>query len=261
MVQRIACGKTPDGGPIQLERYLRRSARLFGRGPVHDRELRAASWRDERIVLRIGSANYAAKVWVNGTPVGEHEGGHLPFEFDVTDHIRWDAPNVIAIRVENHLHPNRVPAGNAEGGLAMFMRNFPSTTYDFFPYCGLHRAVSLYSTPPIHIEDITVTTAIDGAAGVVTVDVAAAGAAAGSIHLGNGETNWGDLLQFADGRARAQITVDDARFWSPDDPFLYKLTVFWMWMAFPMITTASTWASAPWPWRVIKFCSTGGPSS
>ncbi|MEZ4710155.1 MAG: beta-glucuronidase [Caldilineaceae bacterium] len=185
-----------------------------------------ASWRGQRIVLRIGSANYAAQVWVNGTPVGEHEGGHLPFEFDVTSHIQWGAPNVIAIRVENHLHPNRVPAGNAEGGLAMFMRNFPATTYDFFPYCGLHRAIYLYSTPPVHIEDITVTTDIAGTDGLVTVEVVAAGAKSGTIRLSNGETNWGDLLQFADGRAQTQITIDNARFWSPDDPFLYKLTVF-----------------------------------
>ena len=183
------------------------------------------SWRGQRIVLRIGSANYAAKVWVNGAPVGEHEGGHLPFEFDVTRHMRWDAPNVIAIRVENHLQPNRVPAGNAQGGLAMFMRNFPATTYDFFPYCGLHRAVYLYSTPPIHIEDITVSTEIDGATGLVTVDVVASTASNGSLHLRDGETQWRGLLQFTNGRAQAQLAVDNARFWSPDDPFLYELSV------------------------------------
>ena len=36
-------------------------------------------WRGQRIFLRVGSANYAARVWVNGAFVGEHEGGHLPF--------------------------------------------------------------------------------------------------------------------------------------------------------------------------------------
>ena len=36
-----------------------------------------SAWRGQRVFLRIGSANYAAKAWVNGTVVAEHEGGHF----------------------------------------------------------------------------------------------------------------------------------------------------------------------------------------
>src|SRR5512146_2953393 len=35
-----------------------------------------------RAFLRVGSANHEAKVWLNGTPVGAHAGGFLPFELD-----------------------------------------------------------------------------------------------------------------------------------------------------------------------------------
>ncbi|MBN1920115.1 MAG: beta-galactosidase, partial [Anaerolineae bacterium] len=70
------------------------------------------SWQGERVFLRVGSANYAATVYVNGVKVGSHEGGHLPFAFEINDHIKWDEPNVIAISVENVLKPERVPSGN-----------------------------------------------------------------------------------------------------------------------------------------------------
>ena len=183
------------------------------------------SWQDERIMLRVGSANYAAKVWINGTLVGQHEGGHLPFEFDVTGNIMWDTPNTIAIQVENHLTPTRVPAGNVQGGIGGFMRNFPPTTFDFFPYCGLHRAVQLYSVPPTHIADVTVTTDIDGTNGIVTVAVLADGATTGSLQLTGEDTNETTALAFSAGKAQAQLTVADARLWSPDDPYLYKLAV------------------------------------
>src|SRR5688500_19662863 len=44
------------------------------------REIHVPSgWRGQTILLRVGSANYAAKVWVNGTVVGEHLGRQLPF--------------------------------------------------------------------------------------------------------------------------------------------------------------------------------------
>ncbi|MBX3053803.1 MAG: beta-glucuronidase [Caldilineaceae bacterium] len=180
-----------------------------------------AGWQGEQVMLRVGSANYAAKVWINGTLAGGHEGGHLPFEFDISGLVRWDAPNTIAVQVENHLMPNRVPAGNVEGGMALFMRMFPAATFDFYPYSGLHRAVQLYSRPQSHIANVTVTTDIDGADGIVTVAVEAEGAASGSVRLGDQAA----ALSFQNGTAQARIRVTNARLWGPDDPYLYPLTV------------------------------------
>ncbi len=41
-------------------------------------------WRGQRIFVRFNSVNYLAEVWLNGERIGEHEGGHLPFAFDIT---------------------------------------------------------------------------------------------------------------------------------------------------------------------------------
>lgn len=108
-----------------------------------------SAWRTQRVFLRIGSANYAAKVWVNGTVVAQHMGGHLPFVADISDRLVWNQPNVIAIAVENKQLPERVSPGPAEGGggVAGVLGGYPATTYDFFPYAGLHRPVVLYSVP------------------------------------------------------------------------------------------------------------------
>lgn len=38
----------------------------------------------DRVLLHFGAVDYAATVWMNGEQVGSHEGGHTPFEFDVT---------------------------------------------------------------------------------------------------------------------------------------------------------------------------------
>ncbi len=126
------------------------------------------TWQGQRIFLRVYSANYAAKVWMNGTLVGEHLGGHLPFAFDVSEHARRGAPNRIVIRVENLQKPDRVPPARPPGGRSFF-NGFPATTYDFFPYAGLHRQVALYTCPETHVEDVTVTTEIAGQDGIVKV--------------------------------------------------------------------------------------------
>jgi beta-glucuronidase len=129
------------------------------------------AWRGQRIVLRVGSAVYHATVWVDGQPVGEHLGGHLPFAFDVTALAAWDRPVTITIRVENIAMPTRVPpAGNSVPGKAV---NFPDVNYDYFPYSGLHRTVALYTVPTTHITDITATPAFDGADGLLHLHVTA----------------------------------------------------------------------------------------
>jgi beta-glucuronidase len=44
-------------------------------------------WSGERIVLRLDAAAHRAVVWVDDERVAEHEGGYLPFEAAVTDHV------------------------------------------------------------------------------------------------------------------------------------------------------------------------------
>lgn len=188
-----------------------------------------SSWQGQQIMIRVGSANYFARVWVNGHAVGEHTGGHLPFAFDISDHVLWDEPNKIAVQIENHLQPNRVPAGNLPSAGAMgspLGGGYPAATFDFYPYAGIHRPVILYSVPQTHINDVTVVTEIEGTTGIVSVTVQQDGA----ITTGQVSVN-GDMivaesqLTFVDGVAEAHLEAPDANLWSPTSPYLYDLVI------------------------------------
>ncbi len=61
------------------------------------------AWRDRRVGIRFGAASYRAKVWLNGVLLGEHVGGHLPFEFGIDATLRADGPNRLVVMVENKL--------------------------------------------------------------------------------------------------------------------------------------------------------------
>ncbi|MCW5849364.1 MAG: beta-glucuronidase [Anaerolineae bacterium] len=185
-----------------------------------------STWQGQRVFIRVGSANYHGTVYVNGVKVGEHEGGHLPFAFEITDHVRWDAENGVAISVENELRPTRVPSGNMTSSMGMFAST-PRTTFDFYPFAGLHRPVVLYSVPQTYIEDITVVTGIDGADGTVaiTVTLNAPVTGQGTATLTGGSQPLQVPLSFKDGVAQATLPVPGARFWSDKDPYLYTLTV------------------------------------
>jgi beta-glucuronidase len=137
----------------------------------------------------------------------------------------WERATAIAISVENKALPERVPAGpSPSGGLfAGLTGGYPATTYDFFPYAGLHRPVLLFSAPATHIEDVTVRTALEGADGRVDLRVQAT-----SGYSGRGRARLGAIeapLSFRDGAAEVALRVPKARPWSPRDPHLYPLTV------------------------------------
>ena len=91
--------------------------------------------RDERLVLRFGSVAYRCEVFVNGARVGAHEGGHTPFEFDVTAAVTFDDANLLCVRGENILSAKTVPMGNLsnkpENG--QFAGQYPDVPFDFFP--------------------------------------------------------------------------------------------------------------------------------
>ncbi|MBK9940125.1 MAG: beta-glucuronidase [Kouleothrix sp.] len=186
-----------------------------------------ASWRGQRIFIRVGSACYYGTIYVNGVKVGEHAGGHLPFAFEITSLVQWGAENTIAISVENQLKPTRVPSGNMNTALGPFA-SFPRTTYDFFPFAGIHRPVVLYSVPQVSIDDLTVVTELDGAAGLVRVSVRlnTPAPSAGTLTLSDGVGHSIQAqLAFQDGQAEATLRVPQARLWSDKDPYLYDLTV------------------------------------
>jgi beta-glucuronidase len=184
------------------------------------------SWQGQRIFIRVGSANYYGRVYVNGATVGSHEGGHLPFAFEITSLVRWDAENIIAISVENELKPTRVPAGNISSPLGSFA-SFPRTTFDFFPFAGIHRPVVLYSVPQTYIDNVTVVTGIDGPDGTVTITARlnAPVSAQGSITLTGGAEPVKAHVSFQQGVAEAELRVPAARFWSDKDPYLYDVTI------------------------------------
>lgn len=183
----------------------------------------------QRAWLRFNSVNYLAEVWLNGECIGAHEGGHLPFEFDVTNALRKE-DNLLVVRVDGLLAPDRVPPGNVPTDsrdiFANYVQNLPQAAFDFFPYCGIHRPVLLYTTAQGALTDLTVVTEIEGEMGRVRVSMERAGEGMVGARLalkGHGadiraETN----LKTA---TTVELDVPNAALWAPGSPCLYDLTV------------------------------------
>jgi beta-glucuronidase len=186
-------------------------------------------WDGKRIMLRFGSVNYLAQVWLNGQLLGTHEGGHLPFEFDLTSLVGRSA-NQLVVRVDGRLAFDHVPPGNVSGDPSDFFPshsgNHPQAQFDFFPYCGIHRPVLLYATSPDYLRDVTVTTDFSGTYGQVHVSVEGTRDASTARFRINGHGHDSTVeTSFYAGRAEADIEVPHVALWSPSHPNLYDLLV------------------------------------
>ena len=178
-------------------------------------------WTGQRIVLRFDAATHRAAVWIDETEVAEHEGGYTPFEVDVSALVVPGTACRLTVAVNNELTWESIPPGIVEV-LADGSRR-QRQYHDFFNYAGLHRSVWLSTTPPAHIDDMTVTTDIDQGAGVVRYVVRAVDADAMTVRV---------LLRDAEGRevaaaegAEGSLQVHNPALWGPGRGNLYELQV------------------------------------
>ena len=67
-------------------------------------------WKNKRVILNFGAVDYSCKVFINEDLVGEHEGGHVSFSFDITDYLTWGQED-ITIFVEDPSTDETIPRG------------------------------------------------------------------------------------------------------------------------------------------------------
>ncbi len=176
-------------------------------------------WAGQRVALYVESATHRATVWVNGTEVGCHEGGYLPFELDLTEVVAPGEEARITMRVNNTLSFQSIPPGVVEKDLAGVPRQ--RWFHDFYNYAGLHRSVWLTATPRTRIDDVTVVTELDGPDGIVRVRTAAPAPLGVSAFLTDAE---GEEVARGEGHDLS-LRVENAHRWAPGDGYLYELTV------------------------------------
>jgi len=69
------------------------------------------SWHNRQIVLHFGAVYYECEVFIDGTSIGTHSGGSIPFTFDITDRVSIGTRHNIVIVVRSDLKSNTQPAG------------------------------------------------------------------------------------------------------------------------------------------------------
>jgi hypothetical protein len=186
-----------------------------------------------RTILRFAAVDYLAEVWLNGTPVGGHEGAEDPFELDVTAALRPGAANLLAVRV---VSPTHEPIdGIALAATPRSCRTYPVTPGTTYSVGGIVDSVELLSAPAVRIENLYVKP--DWRSGRVEIEANLRNAAPGplrtTLRLTIGPASGGETLdgltfdrelRSGDTLVRGHVQVAQPRLWNLEDPFLYRVT-------------------------------------
>ncbi len=171
--------------------------------------------------IRIGSANYYSKVWVNGQLVGENEGAHLPFQFEISQFVKPGKLNTFTVSVNADILPDRLPPGAVEDEMIVgFKGQYPNNYYDFFPYAGIQRPVQLLVLPKAHIAKVVSEPSFTEKTGYANIRVELSEAINGEIQV---SFDAGKQLKLTvkDGIASGQAVIEQVKLWSPEQPHLY----------------------------------------
>ena len=155
-----------------------------------------------RVFINFGAVDQIAKVYINGSCVGEHHGGYTPFTFEITEHINADV-NTVNVVVRDLCEENQYSRGkqsSRRGGIWYSKQS------------GIWQSVWLESTPEEYIKSVRITPDYDNEQvaleypGNITVEAL--------VYDGD------ELIAHT---TDTKIKIENFKSWSPESPFLYKI--------------------------------------
>jgi hypothetical protein len=72
------------------------------------------AWRGRRVFLVVGASDWRTSAWLDGRPIGEHQGGYTPFSFELKT-PRFGAPQRLVVRVDDTPHPFKLEGKQGYG--------------------------------------------------------------------------------------------------------------------------------------------------
>jgi len=186
-----------------------------------------ASFAGKRVILHFGAVDYEADVWVNGTLVAKHEGGHTPFSADITEALK-ESGNTLVVRAVDYSRDVTLPRGKQ-----YWLSNSASIFYT--RTTGIWQTVWMEAVAPVYLEKVRMTPDIDRKAVEISAYVKGTAQARGPLQLKmdisfGGNAVASDVISVAATPETRTVHIHDFNdhglggWWTPENPNLYDIT-------------------------------------
>ena len=181
-----------------------------------------ADWAGDRVLLHFQAVDYDATVWVDGVEVGRHRGGFTGFTVDLTDAVTPGRPCWLTVRARDDRESPQ-PRGKQSTRYERYGCLYTRTT-------GIWQTVWLESVPQHHLRRPRITPNVAGTSFEFELPLSAnrdntmiriaITDDAGTVAVRSVRADL-DLSP----RTEVRLPSERARRWSPDDPYLYDITI------------------------------------
>jgi hypothetical protein len=174
-------------------------------------------WRAGRVLLHFQAVDWETVVLVNGRQVGSHRGGYDAFSFDVTDALVSGPGQELVVYVFDPTSDGDQPRGKQ-------VKDPKGIWYT--PTTGIWQTVWLEPVPAARINGLAFVPDIDASCLRVTVEGVGTDAAhTVQLVARDGERKVAEAFGGVGAEIRLDLPKDALKLWSPEEPFLYDLTV------------------------------------
>ncbi|NUP66452.1 MAG: glycoside hydrolase family 2 [Nonomuraea sp.] len=169
------------------------------------------AWRGERLLLHLDAVDWQAAIYVNGRQVGAHQGGYGRITVDVTDALDRTGPQELVVGVTDPTDAGAQPIGK--------QRLNPSGIW-YTAVSGIWQTVWMEPVKADRVDRVDTVPDLRGQAVYVTVHGSPGKA---TVIARDGRRVVGKVTGQVGQELR--LPVPNPKLWSPDNPFLYDLTV------------------------------------
>jgi beta-galactosidase len=176
-----------------------------------------AEAKDQRVWVEFDGVMANSDVWLNGKLLGHRPNGYVSFRYDLTDHLKADGPNLLAVKADTSAQP----------------------ASRWYSGAGIYRHVRLVTAHPVHVEPwgvyVTIPEATDASATVkVQTTVTNQSAKSGKITLrtavmspgGKSLATIDSAMTLDPGKQNTvsqQLKIPRPQLWSLESPHLHTL--------------------------------------
>jgi hypothetical protein len=180
-----------------------------------------AAWQGKRVYLVVGASDWRTSVWLDGTKVGEHQGGYTPFSVELTPSAKFGADQQLTLRVDDTPHAFKLEGKQGYGKA----RGLWQTVY--LEARGADPLQYVHFTPDIARGRVRVEARLqEPAPKAMSLRLAFTKGADAIVNAGVALP--APVMQAVAAGARTvtfDVAIPNARLWSTDDPFLYEVAL------------------------------------
>lgn len=162
----------------------------------------------KQTILHFGAVDYSCRIYINGKKAGVHFGGYTSFELNITPYVT-DGENVITVAVRDKTDTADFPRGK---------QTLKPDHIWYTAVTGIWQTVWLEQVDENYIHSLRITPSLDS----IVIHPECSGV--GNVII---EIYDGDDIVYASTipvDTEEKISIDAPKLWTPETPFLYKIT-------------------------------------